>query len=526
MKVAKPFIIPMPSLLVANLDNCLKSSRPDFTYKKIYFYLIINYLAYRMLTEKSETKMIEISMVKWRKKICYNAGKYLNYMRKHKLIDVNNNYKKGIHSKAYKIADKYIRVKDIFEIKIQPQTKLFKKIHNEYKNKRTNKYKEDHLNQMRKKFFSLELDHNKAIKYVMENKDNYIKGIYHLTALYNFTDKRLLYFNRKKNGLMLKNKSRKGHTNNGRLNTNLTTLWKKLRSCLKGNYVSIDLVNSQPFLLYILINSINNNTHIPNTYTPIMKKIKEKSSQVFGIVEIGKYLKTRKNYNFVKDTNLSSSFKEITTSGKFYEEWQNIIEEKQGIHKNEKKETMDDETRKILKNTIFTILFSENRKTKSKEEKRFSESFPELAEIITNLKTKSNKHLPVMLQQIESYIFIDCIAEKLVQCGIVPLTIHDSIIVEENEQEKALEIVKQSFLESFGIVPKFKLEKLNNIKGKEDEICENYWINGKLYHKGHYIYIKEKEKENNIWDNGRLSDREKRDGLFIHDNYKGISFYL
>lgn len=456
MKVAKPFIIPMPSLLVNDLDKCLTSSPPDFAYKKIYFYLIIHYLAYRMLTAKNDTKLIEISMWLWRKKICYDVDKYLNYYKKHKFIDIDKNYKKGIQSKAYKIADKYIRVKSINEIKILPGTKLFKKIHHEYKNKRTNKYKENHLNQMRKKFFTLELDHENALEYVLKNTDNYIKGIYHLTAVYNIKDKRLLYFNRKKNGLLLKNKSRTGLSNNGRLNTNLTTLWKEIRPFIKGNYISIDLVNSQPFLLYVLINTIYNDN---NTQAIMMRKIQSKSHQVFGVVNIAKYLKNRKNYNFVEDTNLSF-YKEITTSGKFYEEWQNIINKKQGILKNEKKGIMDDEKRRFLKNTIFRSLFSENRKTKSKEEKIFSDFFPEVAEIIANLKTKSNKHLPVMLQQIESYLFIDCIAKELVEKGIIPLTIHDSVIVEAKHQKEALNVMKEVFKANTGVIPSFKIESL------------------------------------------------------------------
>ena len=93
-------------------------------------------------------------------------------------------------------------MKSINEIKILPETKLFKKIYRGYKNKRINKFKENYLNQMRKKFFKLELDLEKDLQYVLKNKDNYIKGIYHLTSLYSFTDKRLLYFNRKKNGLL------------------------------------------------------------------------------------------------------------------------------------------------------------------------------------------------------------------------------------------------------------------------------------------------------------------------------------
>lgn len=64
----------------------------------------------------------------------------------------------------------------------------------------------------------------------------------------------------------------------------------------------------------------------------------------------------------------------------------------------------------------------------------------------------------------ESYIFIDCIAKDLVEAGIIPLTIHDSVLVEAKDQDRALEIIHKVFLDNFGVIPSFEVEPLKELK--------------------------------------------------------------
>lgn len=64
------------------------------------------------------------------------------------------------------------------------------------------------------------------------------------------------------------------------------------------------------------------------------------------------------------------------------------------------------------------------------------------------------------MQNLESYIFIDVIAKKLVEAGIIPLTIHDSIIVRSEQANNALEIIEEVFRSNFDCVPTFHIKKL------------------------------------------------------------------
>ena len=97
-----------------------------------------------------------------------------------------------------------------------------------------------------------------------------------------------------------------------------------------------------------------------------------------------------------------------------------------------------------------------------KDKKIFASIYPLIYESIENLKTKDNVLLPVFLQKIESYIFIDCIAKELVNAGIVPLTVHDSVIVKTEHQERTIKIINKIFIENFNVIPTFEIKLIHN----------------------------------------------------------------
>jgi len=117
---------------------------------------------------------------------------------------------------------------------------------------------------------------------------------------------------------------------------------------------------------------------------------------------------------------------------------------------------------------MFKVLFSKNidynKRSKfipyNKEKKVFNSVYPFVYEIVKIFKNKDNKKLPIYLQKIESYLFIDCITKELVENGIIPFTIHDSVMVKKQDKEKTIEIINKVFIEQVGIVPKLKIEKV------------------------------------------------------------------
>jgi hypothetical protein len=90
----------------------------------------------------------------------------------------------------------------------------------------------------------------------------------------------------------------------------------------------------------------------------------------------------------------------------------------------------------------------------------FEKKYPQITTILKTFKRKNYKNLAIVLQQIESNIFIDQLAVRLIENGIVPLTIHDSIIIRENDLCQAQEIMNQVLSDSIGFLPVIQGEKL------------------------------------------------------------------
>ena len=173
-----------------------------------------------------------------------------------------------------------------------------------------------------------------------------------------------------------------------------------------------------------------------------------------GIQTIKHLLLSRQKQEITFFANLSL-YKRWVTEGIFYDEF---------IKK------FDNLKREDVKKIMFEVLFSNNRITHNyrtfipfeNQKKVFSSVFPIIYTIVERLKDNDNSKLAIYLQKLESKIFIDKVAKKLVEAGIVPLTIHDSIIVFSPQQEKALTIIEAVFRKEIGIVPKFHIEPLSN----------------------------------------------------------------
>ena len=65
----------------------------------------------------------------------------------------------------------------------------------------------------------------------------------------------------------------------------------------------------------------------------------------------------------------------------------------------------------------------------------------------------------------------ECEAKKLCEVGIVPITTHDSLVVEREHEQEALKIISNVFKEAYGVVLSFMkklfktlLEALKEVK--------------------------------------------------------------
>jgi len=197
-----------------------------------------------------------------------------------------------------------------------------------------------------------------------------------------------------------------------RLHNNLTNLATPLRSYLTLNGHKIaqcDLKNSQPLLFRI---------HL-ETYTFI------------PVAELDKYLDVVCNIGFYE----------------FFAEKLNI--------------KLDEKNRTDFKKKIFGgVLFDRNRRGLSKYEKVFKEEFPIIFHCMRDMKADNYKNIPIALQKLESEYIFKCVDRLRKDYeNIELLTIHDSIATVEGKEQIVYDVMMEEFYNSFGILPKIKIEK-------------------------------------------------------------------
>ncbi len=432
MRSSKPIILYLPDLLINELDKYLKKYPPNYKYQRIYFYYVIHHLTIRQIQHKKD-KYFCLNKKYLRSVTASNIDRYIIILKNGEFIISDKCYTPGIKSLKYKINAKFI--KGIVKVELQQDYKICKKIiKNLYKKKAHYNRLEPHLKAMKGEFMRMDMDYQSAIKW-SENNANDTQMLSYLTSLNHLEDKHFRYIKRNKT--------------NGRLDTNLTNLKSDLRQFIIGNYVSIDLKNSQPFLLGILIDSIIN-----NRYTLCCYLKKENLIKTFGIKGIKKILLIHQKQEKVKMVNFRNYYNSVL-KGNLYDEFINKY--------------TGDIKRKKVKKIMFKVLFSRNKYYKGykkripyeTDKKTFESVYPFVYEVVKELKDKDHRTLPIFLQRLESYLFIDCIAKELVDNGIVPFTIHDSVIVKSKYQDKAIDIMSSVFLNQLGVIPSFEVKNLN-----------------------------------------------------------------
>lgn len=436
MKPNSPIILYIPASFIKGLNKYLKANKPGFKYDVLYFYYIIHYILVRQIKTKADfipinknLKAITVS----------NINQYIKILVNGEFIISDNHYIIGEKSKCYRINPNYL--KGIDKIEIKTDCKLFNSIiKNQRRKKAHNNRLEPFLKRMYDELMKIDIDYQKAEKWILE-QPNEVKRNSYMTALNLLADKRFRYFHR--------------NSTNNRLDTNFTNLKSELKQSVIGDYVNIDLKNSQPFFLSMILEAlINNKTHQgQNTLCCYLSY--DYFIKTFGIKRIKEVSKIHQNQKKAFLVNLKT-FKESVIRGTLYDDF--IENYGAGI------------TRKEVKDIMFKVLFSKNdlyyqfKKfiPYEKEKKVFATVYPFIYESIKILKSKDNVILPVFLQQVESYIFIDCIAKELVTADIIPITVHDSIMVKEEHKQHTIEIINRVFMENFGLIPTFDIKPINN----------------------------------------------------------------
>jgi len=433
MRKSKHIILYLPTLIISEIDKFIETNPPNFKYHKVYFYYLIHQLTVKQIHHKND-EFVSYNMNYLKKVTVSNIDRYITFLRKGEFIISDGTYIPKIKRYKYQINEKFID--DVTKIKLDVDSKLSIKVIKELYLKKSHYNRlEPHLKLMYNELMKMEFDYEKAKCWIEKNATKKQKLSY-FVSINQIEDKRLRYFKRNKT--------------NKRLDTNVTNLKSDLRQFLIGDYVSVDLKNSQPFILGIFLDVILNERVTLCPYLQLIIIYK-----TFGIKRIKGFLNFRQNQEKSIMANFNMYFNSVT-EGVFYE---TFIDRYIG-----------NVSRNDVKDIMFKVLFSKNEIYKDhskfipfkKEKEVFESVYTFIYQAVKSLKTRDNAIMPVYLQKIESYLFIDIISKELVENGIIPLTIHDSVIVKIKDQAKTIEIMSDIFKNQIGIIPKFKVENLKS----------------------------------------------------------------
>ena len=449
-RIRKPIILSIPDKFINELDYYLESNPPAFVAKRVYFYQIINHIINKQIIySKAEYFSIDkkyLSLI-----TASNIDKYIKILSNGGFIISDNIYRVGTKALWYKINENFISDAVDVELDAKHSKKIMKTI---YRDRSHYNRLEPHIKLMKQKFMNMEYDYLKAYKWINDNSKGNKKYSYTI-SIKNIEDKRFRFFKR--------------NNTNQRLDTNLTNLKKELRQFIKGDLVSIDVKNSQPFLLGVLVQHIllaknynikglsknikrlsNNKQTLGNTYCSLLHI--DNITSTFGKRALTKVYLIRQN---IKIDYLAKfkTFLDSVINGSLYDDFISFYND--GI------------SRKEVKTIMFKVFFSSNKKghfTPYKNDKLiFAKVYHFVAEIIKILKHKDHALLPIYLQKLESFLFIDSIAKELVNNGIIPFTVHDSVLIEPEHVDRTINIMNSVFKQKIGYTPTLDITPVNYI---------------------------------------------------------------
>jgi hypothetical protein len=202
-----------------------------------------------------------------------------------------------------------------------------------------------------------------------------------------------------------------------RVYTNLTNMSSGLRQFLYHKkfedeiLVNIDIKNSQPFFLNLLLAKKYKGKHLPN------------------------------------DVKL---YMQLTSLGTFYEF--------AAMAMNEPMETKR-ERREFKAKFFGSVFFCENLHTKgSKFGQWFMDRFENVYALTSAIKAGNHKALAVVMQKEEAGLMLDTVMVELHKRKIWAASIHDSIVCRPGDQESVKEIILTAFQAKAGLVPSLDVE--------------------------------------------------------------------
>lgn len=250
----------------------------------------------------------------------------------------------------------------------------------------------------------------------------------------------------------------------GRLHSTLTNMSSVLRPYVyakgQGQLVSLDLANSQPFLLNLLLN--------PAFYDPALQSPEAKHVSVRGRLTWEREWKGIKERKGVKGKDVDimlvkvlheadqqelDKFRAWTSSGQFYQQLREAMAE-MGEEEAELAATPGS-----VKELIFLVLFSKN-KYSTPGKRAFAKLFPTVDKVVRLLKKGDHTALPRLLQTIEARLLLLRIGYQVAKAlpQMPMLTVHDSLVVPLPYADQVQRLMEKELAAQVGVAPFIKRE--------------------------------------------------------------------
>jgi hypothetical protein len=250
----------------------------------------------------------------------------------------------------------------------------------------------------------------------------------------------------------------------GRLHSTLTNMSSVLRPYVyaegQAQLVSLDLANSQPYLLNLLLN--------PAFYSPALRGPNfrrggqgwEKEGKGIRREVRERYKKEGKDADFMlvkilqeADQQEIEKFRQWTSSGQFYQRLREAMAE------------LGEEEARLaaapgaVKELIFLVLFSKNRYS-TPGKRAFATLFPTVDKVVRLLKKGDHTTLPRLLQTLEAHLLLQRIGRQVTKAlpQVPILTIHDSLVVPLPYADQVQRLMEQELANQVGLPPCIKRE--------------------------------------------------------------------
>jgi hypothetical protein len=436
--------------IIPSLDKKLKTF-PDYEPKlDIKYKLFIHNILYQQTYKKLEfTDYVCINRETMIKELGNDPIAYTrirSFFINNKIFDVFKN-KKGKESYWSKVKSKQYKINESYNEKISTVIVEDKFLERLYKRKqktlKTELEKDDDAKRMYIQFKYLRIKADKALRYLSRKRKKYnlndftdLQYKHQLLFINNFNSITETFFTWKNVG--------KRHY------TQLTNLNKEYRKFLyfdselhskdynleevKNNQklVNLDIKNSQPILLNVLIDRFNKENELETYLKDVLNNKNKINYNIYTyVVGFSQLNPLRLHTCYRKELQF---YKELTEGGIFYDYLMNKYKVK--------------DRRKFKLDFFRDVLFGKLQKPYITElEKIFLSEFPLIFMVINYYKLEDYRNLAIQLQNLESDMIIRTVCKRINEeyPQILLSTIHDSIVCQEEFVWLVREVLQDEF---------------------------------------------------------------------------------